>query len=145
MPDSTHLSEWVQAGVRIVSASFGANQYPSAMDFEKSAIDSLRTAGILFVAAAGNGARRLPAECGCHAAAPASPALCMHACCPSLRVCLPSGKTLHLALHPLHHQQMGKIWMPSSSPLARSPTQPATTLTTSFLVGHKLLPCLHGL
>ena len=57
----------------MVSASFGVAQYPFGMTFEKNAINALRTAGILFVAAAGNGAGPV---------AGAVQLQCCHACLP---------------------------------------------------------------
>ena len=51
----------VQPGVRVVSASYGAYY---ANDLERAEIDALGQAGILFVAAAGNGGQRRVGQAG---------------------------------------------------------------------------------
>jgi subtilisin family serine protease len=51
-PQQHPVPAWLQAGVRVVSASYGGYYFDS---LEKEAIASLGRAGALFVAAAGNG------------------------------------------------------------------------------------------
>ena len=118
-----------QAGVRVVSASYGG-YYVDAL--EEAAIADLQQAGILFVAAAGNGepssGRPIPWLCGCRRLYGRRFAGLLFPCCLEA-LCVPSSLQ-----QPLFCQSMQMAGTTTPWTQTSSPTLPATDWTTSCRV-----------